>query len=864
VLNSVVQYFPDMHYLLGVLERAANTVVDGGRIFIGDVRHFGLLRAFHSSVQLTRAAGEVEAAQLTTRIDAALQHEKELVVDPEFFCSLPQHLPRISRVEVQLKRGSTDNELTRYRYDVTLHLGTHTCRVPHDWFELESRSDLLLELSRVLETNRPPAIRIKGLANARVAKDLRIQRLIEESPGTVQVARLVEQLSLTERESADGAFDPETLCRWGEAQGFEVRALWTRAATDGSFDVEFIDPKRCESISIEAIGNEVAVQRPWNDYVHEPSTQRTERRSVSLAQHLRDYLDGKLPEYMVPSAIVVLNELPLTANGKIDRAKLPLPDFGGSRSQPFATPQGAVEAALAGVWQEVLRVSQVGRNDSFFELGGNSILAIQIAGRANRMGMKVEGRQILESDNIAKLAQQLDSFVPTVAVAQETTPVVGEVPLSPLMRQLVTAVDDAFLYKNILVFRFEAGRRLEPEPFARALRQLAAHHDALRIRFQSAPGGMRLWNAAQEDSQVGELLQTVDLSMLAPATRQQAIQDISSQLLAPSEVDEIRMLRAVLVEGGNGEPQQLLLAVHHVVFDPVTQEILFHDLASAYEQASRGDAIELGIKTTSFKRWAECIADHAMTAAREEESYWRGMLTAESVGLSREPGLPAYFSIESFLDIAQTHTLENIVCRRCEASMEEVLLTALTHAVARNTSARKLAVSLTRSGRDTPFKSLDLSRTIGWFSTEFPVVLDASTVAGVATVKRIARQVRAVPNHGIGYGILRYNRAGNLLSGCAQPRIALNYLGNPRARPDGLLRLAGLDANKFSEDRLADPEAGARLQITADISAGKLRISWAFDERIMNRTAAEALAASYVEALGELIDANEPERHASG
>ncbi len=852
LLNSVVQYFPDMKYLVAVLERAVQAVSDGGKVFIGDIRHLGMLRAFHSSVQLTRAPGEINIGELRVRIDRALQQDKELVIDPEFFWALKQSLPRISAVEVQIKRGRADNELTRYRYDVTLHVGQHNEPAPRQWVQWSGdKADLLAELSRFLQAHRPAGIRINGVENARVAEDLRTARALETAAEDSEVAAVCQKLSTPESRGVD----PESICRLAEAHGLRVRPTWARGVADGRLDFEVIDQSQCELLDTATAAIEtLPVQRTWSDYAHEPVSGRQEQ-APPLMRELREYLDGRLPEYMVPSAIVVLNELPLTPNGKTDRSRLPCPDFGAARAQAYVPAQGTVEEALAGIWQEVLRVERVGRDDSFYELGGNSILAIQIASRANRFGLKVEGRQIIERESIANLAAALGPAAQLTVVANEREVQPGAVPLTPLMRQIVATVDEEFLISNILVFRLECGRRLEPALLAQVLRQLVVHHDALRIRFQPAQGEVRLWNAGVDTVDDRELCELIDLSALAASSQEQRIEELSTRLRSPTDATGVRMLRTALVERGSALPQLLLLAVHHVIFDPITQQILLDDLATACEQASRGREIQLGFKTSSFKRWAEYVASHAASIARQEESYWRERLTAHNVGLAREDGPPEFFELETSLDAAETSLLHTLVPRACDATVQEVLLTALTHALARLTGRSKFGVALTSSGRDAPFDGIDVSRTVGWFSSEFPVVLDAVGTAelGIAAVKSIGEQVRCVPNRGMGYGILRYNATGDRLAGCAYPRIGLNYLGNPTARLASLLTVVAVEGNKVQAERVADPSRNARLQITADVRDGTLRVHWGCDERVMKRPLAEALAADCMQALRDLI-----------
>jgi non-ribosomal peptide synthase protein (TIGR01720 family) len=352
-----------------------------------------------------------------------------------------------------------------------------------------------------------------------------------------------------------------------------------------------------------------------------------------------------------------------------------------------------------------------------------------------------------------------------------------------------------------------------------------------------------------------ELFELVDFSGLAPEAQEQAIQEISAKLLAPDDVTSIRMLRGVLIERGGKLPQLMLLAAHHVIFDPISQEILLRDLATAYEQAGRDRGIRLSARTASFKRWAESIATHTAVVAAQEEDYWRERLCADHVGLARDQGPPRYFGVETALDDAQTQALQAFLQGNGDATMEEVLLAALTHALARQTGRRKFAIGLTRSGRDAPIGGIDVSRTVGWFSAEFPVVLGTTDAASLdmAAVSAVACEVRGVPSNGVGYGILRFSDTGDRLAGCAYPRIGLNYLGTPSTGRAGLLRVGSVQTNEFQQDRLADPERNARLQVTAHIHEGALRLSFGCDELLLRKPDVETLAATTTQALRDFI-----------
>jgi len=369
IINSVVQYFPERRYLQDVLQKVARLVVPGGRIFIGDVRNLSLLTAFHSSVQLKKAAPSDTIGQLKRRVKRALELEKELVIDPRFFEELPRSIPGIGDVCVLLKRGRANNELTRYRYDVILTIGQGSPDIEH-----RPGDGIGLSLASELAQTPASGFTITGIHNMRLSYDIAAAKLIESSDDTVTVGHVLELLSSTDM----GGEDPEDFWELGHMEGFDVKIGWTSCSDGRSFDVEFIR----KNLPRHALAQRAAIARPPEEarvhddvYTNDPWGAALQQQ---LAAQLREYLSQTLPPYMVPSNIVMLHEFPLTANRKLDVQKLPAPEDRSQIQQAYTAPSTQIEKILTGVWQEVLTLSQVGVDDNFFELGGHSLLSIKL------------------------------------------------------------------------------------------------------------------------------------------------------------------------------------------------------------------------------------------------------------------------------------------------------------------------------------------------------------------------------------------------------------------------------------------------------------------------------------------------------
>jgi acyl carrier protein len=369
VLNSVIQYFPTAEYLLEVLERASQIVRTGGEIFVGDVRSLPLTEAFHTSVELERAQAFQSAGDLRRRIRMRLERENELLLDPDFFRALPQHLPLIRGAVIQLKRGRFPNELTRFRYDVLLKAGEGV--LPADSPISEMGQTITVSEIQAKLANRGPAYSIAGIPNPRIARDVQATQLVarDDCPETCGEIRL--RLSAT----PVTGIDPEDL--FALDVPYDVELAWSDQALD-RYDAIFRHRAAIRP-SAHLPVEEVIPSKPWTEYSnHRPG----QPIRSSLALELRDLAKERLPEYMIPASIVVLEALPRTPNGKVDRKALPEPDRGAPiAAKAYAAPQSELEKTIAAVLQELLHLERVGTHDNFFDLGANSLVMVQMNGR---------------------------------------------------------------------------------------------------------------------------------------------------------------------------------------------------------------------------------------------------------------------------------------------------------------------------------------------------------------------------------------------------------------------------------------------------------------------------------------------------
>lgn len=404
VLNSVVQYFPDIDYLLTVVQEAARLLTPGGRIFLGDVRHLALLPMFHSAVQLAKAGATVSVGQLKKRIARAVAQEKELVIDPGFFQALPGRVRGISAAQVQLKRGRASNELTRYRYEVVLHAGEpNGTRPVCEILPWHTSIGSAAALQAALAERRLHASRLTGIPNGRLAKEAVAQQLIAASEECLEVGALRRQWG----EFAVEGIDPEDLWQWADMHGYDVTVSWGVNGPPECFDAEFVDRARAHEVP-QAAAPPPDATKPWHAYANDPLENSFRQQIIP---QLREYLKARLPEYMIPSAWQVIRQLPLTPHGKVDRRALPAPQSRPEEMGEYVAPRTALERTLAEIWAQVLRVDQVGVRDNFFDLGGHSLLATQVAVRLQAaLSIDVSTRVLFEHPTVAQLVAHVEAL----------------------------------------------------------------------------------------------------------------------------------------------------------------------------------------------------------------------------------------------------------------------------------------------------------------------------------------------------------------------------------------------------------------------------------------------------------------------
>jgi amino acid adenylation domain-containing protein/non-ribosomal peptide synthase protein (TIGR01720 family) len=570
------------------------------------------------------------------------------------------------------------------------------------------------------------------------------------------------------------------------------------------------------------------------------------------AAELRVFLKDKMPEYMIPSTFMVLDKLPLTPNGKIDRKALPTPD--GHRPDLKATyvaPRTPEEATLAAIWSELLSVAQVGINDNFFELGGDSLQVIRVVAKASQAGLKITSKQLFQHQTVAELAAQIGM----IRIVAEQGLVAGVVPFTPAERDFLERNHPNPHYYSI-AFLLEAEETLNPAFVEQALNELVLHHDSLRVRFVQGESGPQIVNDGPFESLP---FTQIDLSGLSEARQGAAIKARITEIQTTFDLAHGPLLKGVLFDLGPEQPNKLLLVCHYFTADLLSWQILLADLDVAYRQLRRGEAINLPSKTTSRQQWGRRLNEHAHSPAiRQELGYWLSepRRSVPSIPLDFPDGvhtIDSYRPVSVFLSVQETQTLMREIKLAQGTSIDDVLLTALLLTIAEWSGNRRLLVDLLAHGRVAMFEDMDVSRTMGWLNITYPVLLDLETSAEIdAALKAVRKQMRQIPNHGMGYSLLRYLNTDPAIQeqmrSLPPTQVNFNYMGT--LTPGlSLFRLSSVFGGHRHDLKAIRPHP---LAVTGTLVGDRLRMDWLYSDNVHRRATIERLAASYTTTLKAL------------
>nr|WP_269664908.1 non-ribosomal peptide synthetase [Burkholderia sp. WSM2230] len=594
------------------------------------------------------------------------------------------------------------------------------------------------------------------------------------------------------------------------------------------------------------------------------------------AAHLQRELEQRLPGYMVPSSVTVLARLPWMPNGKLDRAALPAPQ---TEVRERMAPSNEVESVLLSIWSAVLGRDDLGVADNFFEAGGDSIQSLQIIARAREAGWRLTPRQIFEHPTVSGLAQRAQRL--DTRATQEVDDGAA-LALTPIQRLFFERYPQGESHWNQAVLLKVKGR-LVPAALERAVAALEARHDALRLRFVREAGE---WRQVAVPARVGEAAPVVEGSQGSDAPQASEAPRASeapqaSGALQPSDPSQTaiihheklpclthltaaceRIQSSLNIEHGpvwrighfeTPDETRLLIAIHHLSVDGVSWRVLLEELQTAYGQAERNEPIQLPAASMPWRAWVRELHRYSQSEdLQSEANWWSEALSVVDAAAGLPLRAPAGTrvaeseAIDWTLDATRTRDLLQKASRAYRTRVDELLLAALAQALGAWSGAAEIAVELEGHGREDVIEGADLSRTVGWFTTRFPVALPAAPAASGDALVAVKERVRAVPNKGLHWGLLDESRAR------PRPAISFNYLGRFDQSFDEASRFAF-----SSEDAGSSHGAGARLDYALDlngiVTGETLLLRWRFDPARIDRESVERIVSAFDQHIDALI-----------
>ena len=586
---------------------------------------------------------------------------------------------------------------------------------------------------------------------------------------------------------------------------------------------------------------------------------------------VKETIGQTLPRYMVPARVIYLDRLPLNPNGKVDHGQLKAlignePAVAGQPSRTAPSPRKAensvpgtgrgraasteeVEGALAHAWAQSLGVVRVSMDENYFDLGGDSITSNRIVALAARHGLKVTSRQIFENPTVRELAQVVVPLTTGTAVASTVS---GPAPLTPVQHWFFDQdVPNRDQWNTEVAFEVDAA----PEAVRQAVHALVAHHDALRMRFAEHDGR---WQQESEAAIPVEIYEFHDLSELEPAAFATAAAELGARAHGSLSLGEGPLARVVHLRHTGVGPDRLLLVLHHLIVDGISLRILQDDLYTLLGASAgrTGDLSLLPAKTSSFQTWARSLEAYASKPELEAElPYWTDVVSTTSTPLPEDlPGgsddRASVATVTIGMPAEATRRLLIDVPKAYGTQVNDPLFTALSQ-VLRDWCGGSVLVDVEGHGREEIFENVDVSRTVGWFTSIFPVLLGAEPDGpAVDRLKFVKEQLRGIPRRGVGYGILRHLGrldARERLAPANPPQVLFNYLGR-------------FDRHASIESAVAVPTVAASgsrthtLEINGSVQDGRLYFEFTYSTTRHRRETIEALAQRYVDAIGELVE----------
>ncbi len=836
VLNSIVQYFPGEDYMTEVLGKSISFLKGKGRVIVGDVRDNRSLELFKSRIQIKRLKESDTIKEFNWAVEQEVLREKELCFSPEYFFKLKSHFPEISHIEILWKQASYSNELSLYRYTVIIYVGDAEVTKPQweSWDEIGDKEEIIERLKK------GETVAVKDIPNPRLWQE----KLISSGLQNKAIRNVGDLLKASGNESI-GTVKVSKLLSEAIEKGYSFKLFLNEDVF--KMDVVF-EPKKTAKIFEQSYS--LKPQSADTIYTNVPLFTDI---SELIQKDIRKLLQQRLPEYMIPPELISASQMPLTDNGKVDR------NFLSQREERVRTgklkyeaPRNELEEKLTAIWKELLHAEQVGIEDNFFELGGDSIISIQVVSRIRRLGYELKPKDIFIYQTIANLSAVISERSEALKKGEQGL-LTGSSGLLPIQQWYFEKTDKDISFFNQSVI-LSIDKKVTSELFSRVVEIISQQHDALRFKYTRKDGQWIQEYGAETIE--GEF---IDLSECKEENLAEQIREHAQSVQKSLDIEKGRIARFVLLKTPESQiNNRLLIVIHHLAIDGVSWRILLDDIDHLLNQLLEEGKADPGYKSSSYRQWYDALQEYGKSKRLLSQiPYW------EEAVANYEP-LPVDKNSKETVKLKDTksHTLRlnkeltqkllQEVPGAYHTEINDILLCALALTFGES-SEGKILIGLEGHGREGISDIIDTTHTVGWFTTLYPVLLQAGKGKELSeAIKSVKEQMRSIPDKGIGYGVLKYISKNEKLRDKDCWDIVFNYLGQlDNVVSKGKLLSAATESRGASAG--GEHQAGFKISLNGNVQGGELTLNWTYSNLHFKENTILNYAEKYRSVLESLI-----------
>lgn len=847
IINSVSQFFMQPDYLNSVLDQAVRYLKPGGVFFFGDVRNFDLLPHFHASISTFKASGDTTLKHLRDTTSIKVTREEELTISPSYFYAYGLQHADVNDVHIFVRQDPYVNELTKFRFDavMTVSADSQSASQATDTQKVitQEYASVAQNIEKVLsEIPDNSQLLITNIPNQRISYESALITTFDTAPTGTKNS--FETPALNEHNALELPYNSSVLAQYPELQ-FD----WLHMPDHNNGYLSVLIRKQNQLLPnlLQAAHLRHSLAPEWDRYLNKPLLAIATRHIIP---QLKPYLADRLPDYMLPAAIVPIDKVPLTINGKVDKTNLPEPNWNVNTTRAeYVAPRNQQEQSLSDIWSQVLGIDKVGINDNFFDLGGDSILTTQIIVKAKAANIQVSALQLFKNNTIAELSEVIGKQ--TTAIVAEQGQVSGAQCLTAIQHWIIERSPEALEHANLFTL-LKTQKPIDVATLKQAVERLIDYHDGLRLSFKRQNN---VWHSSYQKLDIDDVFSVCELSGIAKEERENFIQHKVVQTNASLSIDNNKLVKFIVFNAEKGEQQHLLFVVHQLIIDGSSTRLLIENLASIYETLTAGETPAL-VKTSSAQYYGKKL--ETLAKRSQDLAFWKRQLKTVPA-LPKDNAIAKNLEAEACdfvatLDDNETEDLLKRVPNHFRARIQEVLLAALVISLKKWTQESRFKIELESHGRQPIFEDVDLSSTVGCFTAIYPLIIASPNTDIADNINLVKSLNRSLPEHGISHGLLHYvnDASRSALHDSNPPEILFNYLGqfDQLIENQSLFSLAGF-VNKSS--RAPVDQRTHIFEINSYVYQGKYQLCWTYSSQMYKEESIATLANCYMDVLREII-----------